>query len=54
MLQALEPSVAAVFITDELARRKPKKTDYLWEKLALQDLAARMAEQPEADSSALR
>src|SRR3984885_7322750 len=47
MLQALEPSVAAVFITDELARRKPRKTDYLREKLALQDLAARMADQPE-------
>jgi len=47
MLQALEPSVAAVFITDELARRKPRKTDYRREKLALQDLAARMADQPE-------
>ena len=30
---------ADVFITDELFRRAPKKTDYLQEKLALQDLA---------------
>ena len=41
------PNVADVFITDELYRRVPKKTDYLQEKLALQDLAARMADQPE-------
>ena len=40
-------SVADVYITDELAKRAPKKTDHLKEKLALQDLAARMAEQPE-------
>src|SRR5580698_10665629 len=46
-LQTLEPSIASVFITDELERRPPKKTDYLKEKLALQDLAARMANQPE-------
>jgi two-component sensor histidine kinase len=46
-LQTLEPSIASVFITDELERRPPKKTDYLQEKLALQDLAARMADQPE-------
>jgi two-component sensor histidine kinase len=46
-LPALEPSIAGVFITDELERRPPKKTDYLQEKLALQDLAARMADQPE-------
>ncbi|MGH7048282.1 MAG: sensor histidine kinase [Stellaceae bacterium] len=46
--QALrKPTVADVFITDELGRRAPKKTDYLQEKLALQDLAARMADQPE-------
>ena len=45
-LQTLEPSIASVFITDELERRPPKKTDYLQEKLALQDLAARMADQP--------
>ncbi len=37
-----------VLITDELARRTPKRTDYLEEKLALQDLAARMAHSPEA------
>ncbi len=40
-------TVADVFITDELDRRAPKKTDYLQEKLAVQDLAARMADQPE-------
>ena len=46
--QALSrPNVADVFITEELYRRAPKKTDYLQEKLALQDLAARMADQPE-------
>src|SRR5277367_3901323 len=47
ILQTLEPSIASVFITDELERRPAKKTDYLQEKLALQDLAARMADQPE-------
>jgi PAS domain S-box-containing protein len=36
-----------VFITEELERSAPKKTDYLQEKLALQDLAMRMADQPE-------
>jgi two-component sensor histidine kinase len=40
-------SMADVYITDELAKRAPKKVDYLQEKLALQDLAARMADQPE-------
>jgi hypothetical protein len=46
--QALPPTaVDDVFITDELDRRAPKKTDYLQEKLALQDLAARMADKPE-------
>jgi hypothetical protein len=44
MLPDLEPSISGVFITDELFRRPPKKTDYLQEKLALQDLAARMAD----------
>src|SRR5271170_2649835 len=47
MPQALELPVADVFITHELYKRTPKKTDYLQEKLALQDLAARMADQPE-------
>jgi two-component sensor histidine kinase len=47
-LTLLEPSVADVFITDELARRAPKKIDYLQEKLALQDLASRMADEPQA------
>ena len=40
-------TIADVFITDELDRRAPKKTDYLQEKLALQDLAAQMADKPE-------
>ena len=40
-------TIADVFITDELDRRAPKKIDYLQEKLALQELAARMADQPE-------
>src|SRR5215472_6256502 len=40
-------AVADVFITDKLHRRAPKKTDYLQEKLALEDLAVRMADQPE-------
>jgi PAS domain S-box-containing protein len=49
MTQETSPplAVADVFITDELDRRIPKKTDYLEEKLALQDLAVRMADQPE-------
>jgi hypothetical protein len=37
---------ADVFITEELFRRAPKKTDYLQEKLALQDLARQMADHP--------
>jgi PAS domain S-box-containing protein len=49
MIQKAPPelTVADVFITEELDRRAPKKTDYLQEKLALQDLAMRMADQPE-------
>lgn len=42
-----ELSIADVYITDELNRRTPKTTSYLQEKLALQDLAARMVDQPE-------
>src|SRR5215467_5924492 len=42
-----ELDVTDVFITAELDRRTPKKVDYLQEKLALQDLAVRMADQPE-------
>jgi two-component sensor histidine kinase len=40
-------AVDAVYITEELDRRVPKKPDFLQEKLALQDLAARMADHPE-------
>lgn len=36
-----------VFITEELGRRAPRKTDYLQEKLAIQELAASMADRPE-------
>jgi two-component sensor histidine kinase len=39
--------VSDVYITSELERRVPKKTDFLQEKLALQDLAARMVDHPE-------
>jgi two-component sensor histidine kinase len=46
-LPVLDPRVADVFITDELFKRAPKKPNYLQEKHALQDLAARMADQPE-------
>jgi hypothetical protein len=35
-----------VLITDELWNRPPAKTDYLREKLALQDLALQMADHP--------
>ena len=40
-------SMADVYITDELNRRTPKRADYRKEKLALRDLAARMADRPE-------
>jgi hypothetical protein len=46
LLHALPPLASEVFITAELARRPPKRTDYLQEKLALQDLATRMADNP--------
>ncbi len=46
-------STADVFITDELHRRPPRKTDYLQEKLALQDLARQMVDQPAAVLSRL-
>lgn len=45
--RALELPAGDVFITHELYKRAPRKTDYLQEKLLLQDLAARMADQPE-------
>ena len=43
----LDPAVAAVYITEELDKRAPTKTDYLQEKLALQELASRMVDQPD-------
>jgi two-component sensor histidine kinase len=47
-LKTFETPLTEIFITEELQRRPPKKTDYLQEKIALQDLAARMADEPEA------
>lgn len=43
----LDIAVPDVFITPELHRRAPRKTDYLREKLAIQELAQRMAAEPE-------
>lgn len=42
-----QSQTADVYITEELDRRPPRKANYLQEKLALQELAARMAHQPE-------
>lgn len=39
--------LAEVYITDELTRRPPSAADHLREKIALQELAARMADDPE-------
>lgn len=38
---------AGVFVTEQLEKRSPSATDHLREKLALQDLARQMAEQPQ-------
>jgi two-component sensor histidine kinase len=46
-MRPLDPAVAAVYITEELEKRAPTKTDYLQEKLALQELAVRMVEKPD-------
>jgi two-component sensor histidine kinase len=43
----LDPAIAHVFITDELLTRPIKPADHLREKQAIQDLAMRMADQPE-------
>ena len=43
----LDPAIAHVFITDELATRPIKPADHLREKQAIQDLAMRMADQPQ-------
>jgi two-component sensor histidine kinase len=47
MLQAVAPKAPNVFITEELDRRAPTKIDSLKEKIALQELAALMASNPE-------
>ena len=47
MSELLEtPMPADLFITDELHRRPPRRTDYLQEKCALQDLARQMVDHP--------
>lgn len=43
----MKSQLADVYITDDLFARAPKKTNYLEEKLAIQDLASRMASRPE-------
>jgi hypothetical protein len=48
MVPVAELSVEDVLITHELENRAPKKTDYLQEKIALQELAAKMADRPDA------
>jgi hypothetical protein len=47
MLQAVAPRAPEVFITEQLDRRVPTKIDSLKEKIALQELAALMASNPE-------
>ncbi|MET3667958.1 HWE histidine kinase domain-containing protein [Caulobacter sp. 1776] len=44
---APDPALAHVYITDELASRPVKPADHLREKHAVQELAMRMADQPE-------
>lgn len=44
----VQPTLGGVFISDELKLRIPKKHDYFKEKAALQELATRMAYEPEA------
>ena len=41
-------NLSDVYITEELVRRRTRPADYLGEKSALQDLAARMVDEPEA------
>lgn len=45
--QLARTPLSDVFITDQLQRRAPKRTDFLKEKIALQDLTARMAHAPD-------
>src|SRR5580704_6600778 len=47
MLHAIVPKTPKVFITEELDRRVPVQIDSLKEKIALQELAALMASNPE-------
>jgi two-component sensor histidine kinase len=46
--RAIDVQMADVFITGELKSRPAGKPDYLREKLALQELTSRMADEPEA------
>lgn len=43
----LSPSVAQVFITDELSRRPPSVPNYTRQKLGIQELAGKMADRPD-------
>lgn len=45
--EGLDPAIAHIFITEELRTRPVKPADHLREKQAIQDLAMRMADQPE-------
>lgn len=45
--RAIDPSVADVYISHELERREPRRTDFLEEKHALQELATKMADSSE-------
>jgi two-component sensor histidine kinase len=47
LIPPLEPAIADVFITEELDSRPLKPVDHLREKLAIQDLAARMVDHRE-------
>jgi hypothetical protein len=46
MIHAIPPEVADVYITDELYRRDPGNIDVLSKKIALQEIAAVMADDP--------
>jgi hypothetical protein len=54
MAASLPNEPDALLITDELRHRIAHKADYQREKLAIQDLARRMAEQPDQVSATAR
>lgn len=47
LMRPLDPAVASVYITEELENRASTTADYFQEKQALQELAARMVDQPD-------